>query len=107
MEGPCLVLTTAPDGETARGLARELVERRHAACVNVLPGATSVYRWEGSVREEGEVLLIVKTTGERIPGIEALLAERHPYDVPELVAIEPAHVEPRYLAWLCRESSGS
>lgn len=101
------MLTTAPDAETASRLARELVERRLAACVNLLPGATSVYRWEGAVREEGEVLLIVKTTGERLPAVEAFLAERHPYDVPELIALEPDHVEPKYLDWLLRESSGS
>jgi len=107
MDGPRLVLITAPDLETARRLDRELVERRLAACVQVVPGATSVYRWEGALREEHEVLLIVKTLGERLPALEAFFAERHPYDVPELVALEPAHVEARYRAWLGEEVSGA
>jgi len=105
MEGPRLVLTTAPDADVARALARELVERRLAACVNVLPGATSFYHWEGAVEEQGELLLIVKTVAARIAGIEALVAELHPYDVPELVVIEPAHVESKYRAWMLQETS--
>jgi periplasmic divalent cation tolerance protein len=100
-----LVLTTAPDVETARGLAHGLVERRFAACVNVLPGATSVYRWEGAVQEEAEVLLVIKTRAARLAEVEELLAEHHPYDVPELVALEPAHVERAYLDWLLQETA--
>jgi periplasmic divalent cation tolerance protein len=107
MEGPRLVLTTAPDAELARGLARELVASRLAACVNVLVGATSFYRWEGEVQEEAEVLLIVKTTVSRTPALEAFFAAHHPYDVPELVAIDPAHVEAKYLSWLLQEAGGA
>ena len=101
-----VVLTTAPDVEQARRLARALVERRLAACVNVLSGATSIYRWRGAVEEAAEVLLVVKTDALRLPELEAALRELHPYELPELVALEPAHVEARYLEWLLAESEG-
>jgi len=97
---PRIVLTTAPDEEVARSLARGLVERRLAACVNVLPRVTSVFRWEGELREEGEVLLVVKSTAARVEEIEAWLVEAHPYDVPECVSLAAASVEARYLKWL-------
>ena len=95
-----LVLITHP-ADGARAFARALVERRLAACVNLLP-VTSVYRWQGTVEEEPEVLLVVKTGADRLAELEAALAD-HPYDVPELVALRPAHVEPAYLAWLLGE----
>lgn len=101
---PRIVLTTAPNGAVARTLARGLVERRLAACVNILPGIASVYRWEGAVREEREVLLIVKSTAERVGAIEAWLAEAHPYDVPECVSLAAASVETKYLQWMLDET---
>ena len=104
---PLVVLTTAPDATTAKVLARDLVERRLAACVNLLPGVTSIYRWEGAVEEAGEVLLVIKTRRGRLAELEAELVELHPYDVPEFVALEPAHVEARYRAWLEGETPSS
>jgi periplasmic divalent cation tolerance protein len=95
-----VVLTTAPDRDTALRLARGLVEERLAACAQVLPGLTSVYRWEGTVQEAGEVLLLIKTSAERVVALESWLRSAHPYDTPECVALAPARVEPRYLAWL-------
>jgi periplasmic divalent cation tolerance protein len=103
---PRVVLVTAPDPESATRLARGLVEARLAACVNVLPGVTSVYRWEGAVHEDGEVLLVVKTRAAHLPALEAHLAAHHPYDVPECVALAPDRVEARYLAWLQGETVG-
>jgi len=103
---PRVVLVTAPDRETARTIARRLVEERRAACVNLVPGITSVYRWKGAIEEEPEVLMLVKTSAAQLPGLEARLAELHPYDVPECVALEPARVEPAYLAWLLGEVRG-
>lgn len=97
---PLVVLITAPDGKTARTLAVELVERRLAACVNIVPGVTSIYRWEGAVEQAQEVLLLAKTCRSRLAELEDALLELHPYDVPEFVALEPAHVEARYRAWL-------
>lgn len=100
----CLVLTTAPDEEVARRIAHGLVERRLAACVNLVPGLTSVYRWQGRVEEASELLLIAKTTPARLAELEIALGELHPYDTPELVVLRPEHVGARYLAWLAEET---
>lgn len=99
-----VVLVTAPDLAVARALARGLVERRLAACVNLVPGLESVYRWQGAVENANEVLLLVKTAAERLPALEDFLAAEHPYDLPECIALEPARIEPRYLAWLLAEA---
>lgn len=96
---PRLVLVTAPDEAVAEQLARRVVEARIAACVNLVPGLKSVYRWEGAVQCDPEVLLLVKTTAARLRELEDLLQREHPYDTPECVAIEPTAVEARYLAW--------
>ena len=98
-----VVLVTAPDREVGLRLAREVVSARLAACVNVLDGITSVYRWEGRVAEDAEVLLVCKTAPARLAELQQMIAERHPYDVPEFVAVRPAAVEERYLAWLSAE----
>jgi len=95
-----VVLVTAPDADCGRGLARALVDERLAACVGILPGLTSVYRWEGQIHEDAEVLLVIKSRADRLERIEARVAELHPYDVPECVSLAPDRVEPRYLAWL-------
>ena len=97
-----VVLITHPEGG-ARDFARSLVERRLAACVNLVP-ATSVYRWRDAIEEDPEVLLIVKTTAARLGELERSLADDHPYDVPELVALTPTHVERAYLSWLSGET---
>lgn len=102
-----LVLTTAPDLDVARRLARTLVAERLAACCNLVPGLTSVYRWQGQVQEEGEVLLLVKTTAERLEPLRERLLGEHPYEVPELVVLDPSEVEPRYLAWIGAAVRGS
>lgn len=95
-----LVFVTAPDEAVARRLADGLVAARLAACVNILPGLRSVYHWEGEVHSATEVLLLAKTTAERVPEIESFLDEHHPYDCPECVALATASVEAAYLAWL-------
>jgi periplasmic divalent cation tolerance protein len=95
-----LVSTAPPD--VAPGLARALVEERLAACVNVVPGVRSVYSWKGETRDDAESILLIKTTAERAPALARRLGELHPYEVPELVAIELADGEgnPEYLAWV-------
>ena len=105
-EGPeaCVVLCTAPDEDAARRIAYGLVERRVAACVNLVPGLTSVYRWQGRVEEATEILLVAKTTPARLAELEAAIVELHPYDTPEIVALRPTHVAARYLAWLAEET---
>ena len=104
---PCVALSTAPDMDSAKSLATALVERRLVACVQVVPGATSIYRWQGVVEEAAETLLVMKTRGACIADIEQLLRQRHPYDVPELVVLAASHVEARYLAWLTEQSDGA
>lgn len=95
-----VVLCTAPSRDVARAIARAVVEERLAACVNVVPGITSVYRWEGRVQEDEEVLLVLKTATDRRAALEARVRALHPYEVPEFVALAAAHVAPAYLAWL-------
>lgn len=94
-----LVLITAP-ADHALALADSLVEQRLAACVNILPGVRSIYRWQGRRVEDDEQLLICKTTAAQVPALEAAVLDMHPYETPEVVAIEAAHVQPRYAAWI-------
>lgn len=95
-----VVLITAPDPEVGKRLARALVDRRLAACVNVLPGVVSIYHWEGAVQEDAEVLLVVKTGRAQWADLVGFLKTEHPYDTPECVALEPAAVESKYGAWV-------
>lgn len=94
-----VVLTTLPNAEIAGRLAREMVEMKLAACVNVLSPCLSVYRWRDAVQEDGEIPLIIKTTVERYPALETFLRDRHPYQVPEILAIDVADGLPDYLSW--------
>lgn len=82
-----VVLVTAPDAETGEAIGRTLVEERLAACVNVVPGVRSVYRWQGRVLAEAEVLLVIKTRKARFEELERRVRELHPYDVPEVVGV--------------------
>lgn len=101
MPSDCLLaLTTCPDAGCAAHLASVLVGERLAACVNRLPGAVSTYRWEDKVQEDAEVLLLIKTTVERLPALRERLLALHPYDVPELIAMPIADGLPAYLDWL-------
>ncbi len=95
-----LVFCTFPDAATARQIGADLVKTQLAACVNLLPGVESVYRWQGKVETATEVLTIFKTTRAAWPAFEASLAERHPYDTPEIVALRPEAVAGRYAAWV-------
>jgi periplasmic divalent cation tolerance protein len=97
---PVLVSIAAPDGETARRLARLLVEERLAACVQIVDPIRSVYRWQGAVQEEPEALLLVKSSRDLIPRIEELLRREHPYELPELAAVPIQAGSPAYLSWL-------
>lgn len=100
-----LCFSTCPDVETAAKIARVLVEEQLAACVNRLPGVLSTYRWQGEIHEDAEVLLMIKTTRARFEALRGRLAELHPYEVPELVAVEIADGLPAYLDWLVRETA--
>lgn len=100
-----LVLVTAPDAAVARTLARGLVEAKHAACVNVLPGLTSFYRWEGTIHEDAEVLLLIKTRAAALPALQAFVRAHHPAKVPEIVALDVAAGDRQYLDWVAAETA--
>lgn len=95
-----LILTTVGAEFDPRPLARELVESRLAACVNILPAVSSIYPWEGAVHEESEQLLVIKTTPERVDQLQAALFAKHPYDVPEFVVVNADRVSDAYGRWL-------
>ncbi|MGA0853640.1 MAG: divalent-cation tolerance protein CutA [Luteolibacter sp.] len=103
MENVRLVLCSFPDLDSARQIGTLLVERQLAACVNLLPGAESVYRWQGKVESAQEVLALFKTTEALLPEFEKTLSGLHRYEVPEIIAIEPSAVSASYRDWL-RES---
>ncbi|MGH7542462.1 MAG: divalent-cation tolerance protein CutA [Gemmatimonadota bacterium] len=104
-EGPvCVALTTCPDEGTARRIASALVDERLAACVNIVPDMTSIYRWEGVVETASECLLLVKTRRERLEALRRRLEELHPYDLPELVALAVEGGSPAYLTWVVEET---
>ena len=102
---PVIVLSTVGAGFDARPIARELVEQRLAACVNIVPGLTSIYRWQGRVDEEGEQLLVIKTVDTSVDALRETLFARHPYDVPEFVVFPVASVSEAYGAWLLESTS--
>lgn len=98
-----IVFVTAPDSETAERLARGLVEARLAACVNLIGGVRSIYRWQGAVEESAEVLMVLKTTDEKLSLAEEWVSAQHPFEVPEFIALAPEMVESKYNAWLLGE----
>lgn len=95
-----ICLTTCPDRDAADHIASALVQERLAACVNIVPGIASIYRWQGEIVRDDELLLIIKTTAERMPALKSRLPELHPYELPELLAVEPADALPAYLDWV-------
>ena len=95
-----VVLCTFPDREQARQIGTALVERQLAACVNLLPAAESIYRWQGKVENTVETLAIIKTSVAIYPGVEQVLAELHPYEVPEIIAFSPERISGAYGDWL-------
>ena len=100
-----VVLLTAPDAATAERLARALVEERLAACVNLVPGVRSVYRWQGQVEDASEVLLVVKTRADRGAALALRVRELHPYALPEVLELAVSGGGAEYLDWVRKESS--
>ncbi len=101
-----VVLVTTDTAESARKLARIVVQGGYAACVNIVPGVTSVYVWEGVEREETEHLLVIKTTPARYPALEEVIRKHHPYTTPEILALTSCAVSPAYAHWVhqqCKE----
>lgn len=100
-----IVMTNAPDRATAEAIARAAVEARVAACVNIMSPCTSIYRWQGAVETAEEVPVFMKTTTARYAELEALVRKLHPYELPEIVAVPPAHGLPAYFDWVQAETS--
>jgi periplasmic divalent cation tolerance protein len=100
-----LAYSTCPDAACADRIARILVTERLAACVNRLPGVQSTYRWQGAIEQADEVLLLIKTTADRLDAMTARLRELHPYELPELLAVEVSAGLPAYLDWVAAETA--
>jgi periplasmic divalent cation tolerance protein len=100
-----IVLTNLPDREAAIALARALVQRRLAACVNVLGACASVYRWKGDIEETAEVPVLIKTRASRYEELESAIRALHPYELPEVVAVPVVRGLPEYLDWVAEETA--
>jgi len=99
-----LVLTNLPERAAAERLAGLLVEKRLAACVNILAPCRSVYRWQGAVRHDEEHPMLIKTTAERYPALEQALRSGLPYELPEIIAVPIERGLPAYLQWVAAET---
>lgn len=102
-----LVISNMPDCAQAEALAAHLIAARLAACVNVLAPCTSVYRWQGKVETATEVPVLIKTTRDRYPALEAAIKARHPYELPEIIALPVTAGLPAYLDWVGAETTES
>lgn len=103
MTDKIVVLTTCDSEKQATALARSLVEQKVAACVNVLPGARSIYRWKDEIEDTKEWLLVIKSRRDLFPALRAAVEKLHSYEVPELIALPVVEGSEPYLAWLDRE----
>ena len=99
-ENHIVALCTVPDQATGEKLAHALVEARLAACVNLVTGVTSIYRWEGKVQKETECLLVIKTGAARFEELKRRIKELHPYDLPEVIAVPITAGSSEYLQWI-------
>lgn len=105
MTDPLLLCFCAcPDRDTALRIAHALVEERLAACASLLPGTTSIYRWEGRIEQAEETQLLIKTRRDRLPALSDRLRALHPYSLPELIAFEAVGGLPDYLHWVAEET---
>jgi len=95
-----IVLTTVLSLDDGDSLAKKILEKKLAACVQILPQMTSVYVWEGKLQKENERLLLIKTTMEKYDELEAFIVANHSYDVPEIIAIDAERVSDGYIKWL-------
>ena len=98
-----LVLCTCPDQVTAQNIAEQLVDKQLAACVNILPGITSIYQWQGKRETAQEHLLLIKTTNEVYDVLEQALTDLHPYELPEIIAVSVERGSAAYLDWMSQQ----
>lgn len=99
-----VVLVTAPDAGVAEHIVRTLVDEELAACGNILPGVVSIYRWEGAVQRDSEVLIVLKTTRARAPDVVARVPALHPYEVPEVLVVPVNDGFAPYMRWVAAGS---
>jgi periplasmic divalent cation tolerance protein len=104
MSKQMIVFCTVPDISTAEHIADRVVGEGIAACLSMIPGVTSVYRWKGSICRDSELICVIKTTESRFSELEAAIKEMHPYEVPEIVAIPIALGHAPYLSWINEET---
>ena len=95
-----IILSTCADREQAERIARRLVEQQVAACVNILPGVQSIYRWQGNIESAAEVLMVIKTSASLVSEVQSIIASLHSYEVPELLVLPVSGGSEAYLAWL-------
>lgn len=95
-----VALCTVPAREVGLSIGTRLIEAGVAACVNVLPGVSSIFSWQGSICTEEECLLVIKTRHDAYPRMQALIESLHPYDVPEIIALDISQGNEKYLAWI-------
>jgi periplasmic divalent cation tolerance protein len=105
MTDALLVLTTLPSANAAAEVAKAVVGEKLAACANILPALRSIYRWEGKVQDENEVLVLLKTRQGQYERLKARILELHPYEVPEVLAIAVEQGHGAYLDWIRRETT--
>ena len=100
MSGEIIVLVTVPSADEASRIAEALIGERLAACVNILPGVESVYRWEGKINHDRELLLVIKSTAERYSELERRVHQLHSYSTPEIIAVNIDRGSEKYLGWI-------
>ena len=106
-DDPTLIYATFPDLGVARTIGGSLVRQQLVACVNILPGMISIYRWEGAVEQDSEVSMIAKTRAGLIDAVTAAIVAEHPYDTPAIVAVRVSGGSAPFLDWIRRETGGS
>ena len=98
--GPHVVFVTAPSRKVAERLAKGILSKKLAACVNVIPGLRSFYWWKGTVASDPEVLLLIKTTASRLESLRRWVRANHPYELPEFIALPVSYGDPAYVKWI-------
>jgi len=99
--GAIVVITTVGNEEQANLIAEELIARRHACCVNIVPGIRSLYRWQGKICRDSEFMLMAKTMDSEFEAVAAAIKELHSYELPEILAFAVDRGDPAFLEWIC------
>lgn len=106
MSKPIIVLCTAPDNDCAQKIARELVANNLAACCNIIPGLTSIYKWDAKVQQDSELLLMIKSTKHNFELIKEKIKTLHPYKIPEIISVDITQGSKQYIDWIFNSVKG-